>query len=145
MSTQSIRAFSRELMQVFPQVIRGMKVTDALGRGAITLPQFLSLDLLYSQGFLKMKDIAHALDISLPAATGLISRLVRMGMVERVYDTKDRRVIYVNLTSKGKKMVAQVKSQRQKKIEHVFGKLSEKERSVYLQIIRKVRNILYPS
>jgi DNA-binding MarR family transcriptional regulator len=119
------------------------KQTDALGRGKITVPQYLSLDLLKSHGFLKMKDIAKELNISLPAATGLVDRLYRMGMVKRTYDERDRRLIIITLTSKGKQTLEQIRSQRQKAIQQVFGKLTEKERLTYLRIVRKLKKILH--
>ena len=146
MVKKSISSFTEEVMRMMPSIIRGtFRRKDVLLRGKITIPQYLSLDLLDSQGLLKMKDIARQLKSSLPATTGLINRLFKMGAVQRVYDEKDRRVIYIRLTPKGKRIVSQVKSKRKKLIEDVFSRLTEKERITYLSILRKIMKILHPN
>jgi DNA-binding MarR family transcriptional regulator len=146
MNKDSLAAFSEELSRILPHIVRGMfkRQTDALGRGKITIPQYLSLDLLNTHGVLKMKDIAKELNISLPAATGLISRLHRLGMVKRIFDEKDRRVIYITPTPKGKATTEHIRRQRQRAVQEVFSKLTEKERDSYLRILRKLKKILYP-
>lgn len=149
MSEQSrISQFSEELIQTIPYIVRLSRFilsrhADALTQGKITIPQYLVLDMLNAMGTLKMKEIARGLRISLPAATGLIDRLVNMRMVRRVYDPNDRRVIFVTLTSEGKKTIEQVKLARKKMIQGIFGGLTDKERKVYLRIMRKLKKILY--
>ena len=144
MATHSLTSFSSEMSRLLPHVIRGMlkKQSDALGRGKITVPQYLLLDLLNTHELLKMKDIAGELNITLPAATGLVSRLHLMKMIKRIYDKNDRRVIYVELTAGGKETIKQVSSQRQKAIQEVFVKLTESERNSYLSILKKLKGIL---
>jgi DNA-binding MarR family transcriptional regulator len=53
-------------------------------------------------------------------------------------------VIKVVLTQKGKKILEETKKERKKVIEKVFEKLSLKEREIYLNILRKIKNIFYP-
>lgn len=146
MVKQTVSSFSEEVSRIMPYLVRGMfrKQKDALGEGKLTIPQYLSLALLDSGGQLKMKDIAKELGISLPAATGLITRLFKMSLIERVYGQKDRRIIYIRLTPKGKSIVGQVRLKRQKAVKGVFGKLTEGERLTYLRILRKLIGILYP-
>lgn len=146
MSRKPIASFSDEVAAMMPYIVRGMfqKQSDALGRGKITVPQYLSLSLIDAHGFLKMKEIAKGLNISLPAATGIISRLFVMRTVKRIYDQRDRRIIKIVLTAKGKKIMGQIKEKRSKAVQEVFGKLTEKERRAYLVILRKLKEILYP-
>jgi len=145
MSKKDISSFSRQLSDLLPYLIRGMlrRYTDALGKGLLTLPQFISLDLINSHSWMKMKDIAGELNVSLPAATGMIDRLYHLGMIKREFDSKDRRVIKIILTPKGKKVLDNTKVSRKKAIEEVFSGLSAKERQSYLNIIKKVKNIMY--
>ncbi len=145
MSSNDMKSFSYEVLNLMPYILKGMfkKHTDELSRGILTLPQFLSLDLIDKTGAIKMKDIASELNISLPAATGIVDRLYQAGMVKRERGAKDRRVVKVVLTPKGKKVLDNTKKARRRAIEDVFGKLSAKERKEYLSILRKVKNILY--
>jgi len=144
MAMNSLESFSSEMSRLLPHVIRGMikKQSDALGCGKITVPQYVLLDLLNTHELLKMKDIAGELNITLPAATGLVSRLHLMKMIKRIYDKNDRRVIYVELTAGGKETIKQVSSQRQKAIQEVFVNLTESERNSYLSILKKLKGIL---
>lgn len=144
----SLSQFSQELAQAIPHIARFSRAllsskSDPLTEGKITLPQYLVLDLLDTGGSLKMKDIALALHISLPAVSGLIKRLVALAMVKRVYDEIDRRVVYVIITGRGKRTVEYVKSARKRIIHEMFSDLSERERVLYLRIIRKVKKSLY--
>ena len=90
-----------------------------------------------------MKDVAGALHVSLPAATGMVKRVVGMKMVKRVYDKNDRRVVFISLTELGVKTIVKAKLARKKIIEEIFGNLTDKERSFYLKIIQKIKNNLY--
>ncbi|UCD15178.1 MAG: MarR family transcriptional regulator [Candidatus Omnitrophota bacterium] len=146
MARKNVSYFSGEILRLMPHLMSGMfkNKQDDLVRGKITVPQYLSLNLIDSGGPLKMKEIAAGLNVSLPAATGLINRLFIMKTVKRVYDKKDRRIIRIVLTPKGKRLVDQIRVVRKKIIENVFGKLTEKERKEYLRILKKLMKIIYP-
>lgn len=67
----------------------------------LTMPQLRTLVLL-SHGPQRMGEIAAALGISLPATTNMIVRLEGKGLVERVHDRDDRRVVRCHLTPEGR-------------------------------------------
>src|SRR5260221_3513218 len=46
----------------------------------------------------KMQDIAHRMEIGLPAVSQIVDRLVRRGLFQRQPDPSDRRVVRVILT-----------------------------------------------
>ena len=140
-----IRGFSEEVSHILPTIIRGvMRQQGSIwGLANVTMPQFLSLELIDSHEKLKMKEIAEQLNVSLPAASGLIKRLFALGYVKRLYGTRDRRIIYIVLTAKGKKTVAHVRDQRKKAFQQTFGKLTDVERRQYLAILKKVQATLY--
>jgi len=143
-----ITKFSQELDQTIGYIHRLVSSviklrTDALMQGKITFPQHIALEILSVEKSLKMKAVAKALRVSLPAATGLINRLVVMKMVERVYDTNDRRVIHIILTPKGKETLERIRKTRRKAIEEIFGVLSQEERQTYLGILRKIKRTFH--
>ena len=95
-----ISRFSEELVETITYVHRLANSmlksrADVLFQGKITFPQYVALEVLNSDKPLKMKDIAKILKISLPAVTGLVSRLVAMKLAKRLYEETDRRVIYI--------------------------------------------------
>ena len=50
---------------------------------------------------MRMTDVSRKMDISKPAATQMVNRLVERGMVERVSDESDRRVVCIRATEEG--------------------------------------------
>ncbi|MFW6125773.1 MAG: MarR family winged helix-turn-helix transcriptional regulator [Chloroflexota bacterium] len=67
----------------------------------LTMPQLKVVLLLYLNGTMRMSDIAHALDVSLATATGVVERLVERSLLSREADPSDRRVVLCRLTDKG--------------------------------------------
>ena len=52
-----------------------------------------------------MSELGKFLSVSKPNITFLVERLVEDGLVEKIHDESDRRVIHVILTDKGKQFV----------------------------------------
>lgn len=145
MSQSGLSVFSEEVLKTMPLIMRSVfkkGKNDLLVKGKITLPQCIVLDILDSKNNVKMKDIAGELNVTLPATTGLIDRLVKLGMVKRAYDAKDRRIVFIVLTAKGKSGLTEIRASRKKTFEEIFSKLTQKERDDYLQILRKLKHIV---
>lgn len=143
-----ISKFSEELVETITYVHRLAnsmlkRRADVLFQGKVTFSQHVALEALNSDNPLKMKNIAKVLKITLPAVTGLISRLVVMKLAKRVYDKSDRRVIFIVLTDKGKKTIEQTRAVRKKIIAEIFGVLSAGERQTYLGILQKIKKAFY--
>ncbi|RMG23986.1 MAG: MarR family transcriptional regulator [Bacteroidetes bacterium] len=64
------------------------------------------LKLLESEGDKKMKDIGERVRVKLSNLTNIIDRLEHQRLVKRVNSKTDRRSIYVHITTKGKKLLA---------------------------------------
>ena len=67
----------------------------------LTIPQVKTLFLLESTGPLRMGSIAASLGIAVSATTTVVDRLVERGLVMRLSDPKDRRVVICELTEHG--------------------------------------------
>jgi DNA-binding MarR family transcriptional regulator len=80
--------------------------------------------------------------VTTAAVTGIIDRLVRCGYVLRKSDTSDRRIIYVEATQKGLTMTKKIMSQRRQLIMQIFSKISQDDRSRYLDILTRVKDLL---
>ena len=66
----------------------------------LTIPQLRTLVLLRSEDQ-RMTQISDYLGTSLPSATSMIERLFDKGLVERMADENDRRVVTCRLTTQG--------------------------------------------
>lgn len=140
----SLTEFADKINQIMPEIIKKFirKQTNELFRGKITLPQFFILDFLNKQGEARMTDLAHFLNVTTAAATGIVARLVKYGHVQRVYEPLDRRIVKIELTTKGLGLLKKINQQKRQMIIEVFGKISQAERDDYLRILMRIHDIL---
>jgi DNA-binding MarR family transcriptional regulator len=71
----------------------------------MTVAQLRILLLLFSEGPMRMTDIAAVLDIKVATATGIVNNLVDKGFVLRKEDPQDRRSVICSLSSAGKSTI----------------------------------------
>ncbi|MDD3369302.1 MAG: MarR family transcriptional regulator [Lachnospiraceae bacterium] len=77
-----------------------------------------------------MSAVAKELSVTTGTLTISVNSLVKKDFVKRIRSEKDRRVVLVSLTEKGKKAYAEHKLFHQKMIEGVIKNLSEEEQKV---------------
>ncbi|MDP2921806.1 MAG: MarR family transcriptional regulator [Candidatus Omnitrophota bacterium] len=140
----SLYEFADRINDIVPIMIREFAKyqVNELSKGKITLPQFLILGFLEKSGEAKMSGLASFMAVSTAAMTGTVDRLVRYGYVTREPEPKDRRVIKIKITLKGRELVKKINSQRRQMIVDIFGKISEADRSDYLRVLTKIEEIL---
>ena len=76
------------------------------------------------------------------AITNMIDCLEKEGIAERVRDGKDRRVVKVRLTGKGRKIRREFIQRRRKEVEKIFSKLSEKDKDSLLHHLEEAYHLL---
>ncbi|MCX7661624.1 MAG: MarR family transcriptional regulator [Candidatus Omnitrophica bacterium] len=108
----------------------------------LTLSQFLILNFLHKERECKMSYLSRFMQVSMPAMTGVVERLVRQGFVRRDIDPKDRRIVKVKLTPKGEVLLKRINSQRHKTIKEIFSKISSSDRKEYLRILTQLKDRL---
>ncbi len=135
-----LNRFSSEVVKIMPLMLRefSKREDNVLSRGQITFRQMVALHYAYHKPCVTMTELAHVLSIQTSSTTVLVDRLVRSKMLRRYRDTRDRRVVWVCITVKGKKVIGQILEQKRQSIAAIFGILSARERSLYLKILSKV-------
>ena len=140
---KTIHKFAEEMSVLIPRLHRElMRRQASVLTGEISFAQMAMLHLVKERKVCQMNEIAKAFSITRSAATGIVDRMVRSGFLKRAADPKDRRVINVKLTSKGKKGIDAFLRHRQKMMVSIFGKFSANERQTYLNLVKKVYNIV---
>ena len=144
MRDKSLSDFADKIMETMRMFARGFgkKHNNELCRGKITMPQFIILDFLSTRHDAMMTDVAKYLEISTAAVTGMMDRLQKSGYLGRVHDVKDRRIVRLKLTSKGKKLVVKIHEERRQMIITMFSKISQPERDEYLRILTKIKDAI---
>lgn len=109
-------ALAGELVAVFGALARRFRtaIPDALEAelGTVTPHQLEALHVLLQtreggSGGLTMNELARLQGCALSSASALVDRLLREGLVDRVSDASDRRVVRVEPTAKGDAFCAQ--------------------------------------
>ncbi len=85
------------------------QITDAFGRRlqgyGITRVQWIALYYVKTRSKISQRDLSNLMYIMDSSAGRLIDRLERDGLIQRERNTEDRRVIYLELTDKGDKLI----------------------------------------
>jgi DNA-binding MarR family transcriptional regulator len=76
---------------------------------SLTIDQLKSLIFIQYHGKISFKDIAQALGTTRGNVTGIISRLIKNGLVTRQPNPNDRRVQYLMLTAKALELLDNIK------------------------------------
>ncbi len=144
MKHNDLDIFADKMCEVIPDIAREVakRESKTILNSKVSISQLFLLELLTREGDMPMSKIASNMGVSLPAVTNITDKLVKDNFVKRLSHPKDRRIILISATAKGKDAVEKVNSMRRKFIIEGFGKLTAKERNVYLAIIIKLRNIL---
>ncbi len=83
----------------------------------------------------------HPLSISKSQMTHLIDKLISLGIVARVPDTKDRRIINISLTDKGRKVLEEYRRLIRENIERKLSYLKHEELEELSLLLRKLRDL----
>ncbi|CAN5211262.1 hypothetical protein BH24ACT19_BH24ACT19_01990 [soil metagenome] len=100
----------QDILELQDELIRHRAMWDVepwLGLDMST-PQFEALILIYEEEGVRMRELARRLGGSFSNATVLVDRLVDRGLVERMADSQDRRVVLVRVTKSGRHLVEQL-------------------------------------
>ena len=74
----------------------------------MSTPQLKALLLISEEEAIRMRELARKLGGSFSNATVLVDRLVDRGLVERLTDPEDRRVVLVRTTKEGQALIEQL-------------------------------------
>jgi DNA-binding MarR family transcriptional regulator len=86
--------------------------------------------------------ISKTLSISLAMMTRIIDRLEEKKLVQRISDPKDRRVIRIHITKKGRKLAHELKELRKKEIVRLMSSFNRKDRKKFMNSMDTVLEVL---
>lgn len=135
------KIIAEEITHLIPKLLRGLKA-GFIAAPQVTTSQLVTLLRIHEKFTTRVGVLSNELRVSAPTITGVIDRLLRDGYVKRTRDVTDRRVVNVELTKKGKNLVEHVLSEINKRWFKILVHLSEKEREDYLNILKRIVEIL---
>jgi DNA-binding MarR family transcriptional regulator len=140
-SASELQLEAQELAEIVMQMQRRflLKLSEELGHGSVSFPQYFLLGYLDTQEVITMSGIASKMGHTTAAATGLVDRLEKLGYVQRSHALDDRRKVMVRITKKGSGLVAAIRRDMVEKIMTLLQEhLTAEEGRAWLQIYRKI-------
>ena len=93
----------------------------------LTAVQFKSLLYIVKTEDANSKKLSDILEVTPANVTGVIDRLIKQGLVQRVANPDDRRVNILHATDKGRKLIANLDENRVEHMAQLLSSLNEEE------------------
>jgi MarR family transcriptional regulator, organic hydroperoxide resistance regulator len=136
---------SPELVKEIEHLVREISVIikrkgrDILTNFPITPPQFTALLWLHEEGDMTIGELSQRMYLACSTTTDLVDRMEKNGVVERIRDDRDRRVVRIHMLDKGKAIIQDVLAARQAYLAEVLTRFSSDE----LKELEKYLSLLY--
>jgi DNA-binding MarR family transcriptional regulator len=108
----------------------------------VSLPQLHVLMRLVEIGPTTVSDLAHSLTISSPSASAILDRMEEHGLIERVRDAADRRVVRVAASARGRVIVQEFGGPKQAQLQSLLGTMTDEELSDVVRAAEALRRAL---
>lgn len=137
---REIEALNYLFLRVMGKVFLGPYSTPE--NNEMTGAQKRILYFLDIEGPQRMSEIARLVAVSLPAASAVVDRLVRSGLVHRESDPEDRRVIRIGLTAQGRRVLARIKQMHEKRLAEMLERLPSEKRSELVGCFERIYDLM---
>ncbi|ARJ38959.1 MarR family transcriptional regulator [Sporosarcina sp. P21c] len=97
---------------------------------------------LERRGTMRMSELASALNLTAGAVTSASDKLIEHGYVERFRDEKDRRVVYLKITDKGRETMSELRTQGRQTMKTVFAHLTEEELQQFIDTFEEASSVI---
>lgn len=140
---QKLESIADSFLLFFPLFYRKiLRVASLKKRVNPINTQFQVLTIVMHAGNLRTSEIGRRLGISSPNMTPLVDRLIKKGYAERLSDSKDRRVIKIGISEKGRRFVASRRRLARNEIKKNLSTLSLEEVVVLSKAIETFRQVI---
>lgn len=115
-----------------------LNLSKELNKGNVSYAQFFLLGYLANENYLTMTDISKKMGHSTAAATGLVDRLEKLGYVQRLHASEDRRKVMVQITRKGIDLVERIREDITSSLVNLMVDLDQTEQEALLKTYGKI-------
>jgi DNA-binding MarR family transcriptional regulator len=132
-----------EFRNMFVQLFKKMVKTSSNSVGIRFSPsQMRAMAAFHEDREYRMGELSKIAQVTMPFMTEMVDGLVREGILERVRDAEDRRVVKVKLSGHGRNIHKQFVKTRSREMESIFTKLDRKDQTELLKTLQKMSEIL---
>lgn len=111
-------------------------------KGSPSYIQLQALSFISRQKNPIIKRVAEHLNITQPSATFLINNLIKLELINRLYNAKDKRMVHLVISKKGERELAKSFLKSKKHLYKKLSLLSARERKSFILILKKISLLL---
>jgi DNA-binding MarR family transcriptional regulator len=129
-------SFAEKLTGLFSDIVvktMTVQLLRELDELDITLSQLQALTFVAERGTCSVGAIAEGLGVTHPAAVKLVEKLVRKDLVTRGVMEGDHRQSAIGVTPSGRRLVNEIRKERQQRLERVLDRMTAAERQALIQ------------
>ncbi|MEZ4601288.1 MAG: MarR family transcriptional regulator [Syntrophotaleaceae bacterium] len=132
----------QRLMDIIEHVSRALvnakvQKLKKIGGAEINLTQFQYINVIKQNDEVTFTGLAEALNLSKPAVTSIVNKLIEQGYVYKCQSANDRRVYYIHLTAEGKQVAEAYEAASREYVEGVHQRLTAEEFARMVQLMEK--------
>ena len=138
MNDLDLLAQTQHVSDIFTRlVLKTLTVGPLSDDGEITLAQYQALKHIEHHGPCSIGSLAEGLGVTQPAATMLVDRMVKRGLVEREPGRTDRRQSEVSLTEHARSLISRAECERAERLSRVLSLMNPDEREQLLRSLER--------
>ncbi len=138
--SSSVADIAAELHSVAIALLRDARREDA--RLGLTSARLSALSVLAFGGDATLGELAAAEQVSLPTMTRIAAALVAGGLARRCIDPADRRFVRLQITAKGRALMARGRAQRVARLQARLRDLGEDDVAAFRRVLAILRAVL---
>ncbi len=115
---------------------------ELLSRHGVTLQQFHLLMHMKAGRRARVTDLSEMMMVSKPTASRMINTLCERGMLRKRADGGDRRLVFLELTPRGRRVAEEKEAWQMEMVARMQGKMDAAEMEALLGALEKVEQVL---
>lgn len=135
---------SLEILTCLRKIIRAVDLNSKRlsSETSLTAPQILSLEVIAKNDSLTLAELAEQVHLSSSTMVGIVDRLENKNLVKRERSTEDRRKVFINITTEGKKVTKKAPTPLQDKLLESLSTLSENQQKSIVKSLHQLVEML---
>ncbi len=141
MQNVDLEKYMERLQRVFMITMRRMGKEMLECEPKLTGPQFYILQFLDRKGKCTVSELAEEMSVKPSAITAMIDRLYKQDFVFRDRDERDRRVVFIQISEVGKKVMLEFSAKRKQIVKKYLSRLNQEEIESFVSIYEKLSQV----
>lgn len=133
-----------KILRLLKEIGRSLKhsMTQQFKNMNLTGPQGMLLGILSHHGKMKISDLGEKIGLSNSTVSGIVDRLEKRGLIERIRSKEDRRVVYVDVTEEFKKDHKNHHYQVEKKFQDDINSATPEEINIIVKGLETLKKVI---